>query len=79
MSRQRSTLPESLPSAEDGDDEETYWTTPTDDFSKFNALNDHFLPPTIDLAYACNKCYAADGCMLYRKVHSREAQLFGSY
>lgn len=27
-----------------------------------------FLPPTIDQEWTCKKCYAADGCMLYRKV-----------
>lgn len=28
----------------------------------------NFLPPTIDEEFACKKCYAVDGCMLYRKV-----------
>lgn len=30
--------------------------------------NPHFLPPTIDQEFTCRKCYAIDGCMLYRKV-----------
>lgn len=29
-----------------------------------------FLPPTIDDGYICKKCYASDGCMLYRKVNN---------
>jgi DNA replication ATP-dependent helicase Dna2 len=27
-----------------------------------------FLPPTIDDSRICNRCYALDACMLYRKV-----------
>lgn len=29
-----------------------------------------FLPPTIDDAWQCGKCFALDTCMLYRKVSS---------
>ncbi|KAG8901214.1 Tripartite DNA replication factor, partial [Tulasnella sp. 417] len=32
-----------------------------------SAENPHFLPPTIDQEFTCRKCYAIDGCMLYRK------------
>ncbi|KZO94575.1 Dna2-domain-containing protein [Calocera viscosa TUFC12733] len=28
-----------------------------------------FLPPPIDDSWACTKCYALDGCMLYRRTH----------
>jgi DNA replication ATP-dependent helicase Dna2 len=29
-----------------------------------------FLPPSLEDAWACSKCYAVDTCMLYRKVSS---------
>lgn len=29
---------------------------------------EELLPPTIDDEWSCGRCYAVDGCMLYRKV-----------
>lgn len=35
---------------------------------KEKVLEEPFLPPTIDDERACNRCYALDTCMLFRKV-----------
>lgn len=35
------------------------------------ALVDPLLPPTIDRAHACTRCYARDACMLYRTAVER--------
>jgi len=35
------------------------------------AVEESFLPPTIDDERTCKRCYALDICMLYRKVSSR--------
>jgi DNA replication ATP-dependent helicase Dna2 len=35
---------------------------------KGEAPNGALLPPTLDEERVCKKCYAADGCMLYRRV-----------
>ena len=42
-----------------------------DDIKKSNAFSDvkDFLPETIDDPWLCNRCYAVDICMLYRKVY----------
>ena len=36
--------------------------------SKGEAPNGALLPPTLDEERVCKKCYAADACMLYRRV-----------
>ncbi|EKM53179.1 uncharacterized protein PHACADRAFT_147492 [Phanerochaete carnosa HHB-10118-sp] len=33
-----------------------------------NAVEEAFLPPTIDSARVCGRCYSVDTCMLYRKA-----------
>jgi hypothetical protein len=33
-------------------------------------LTTSFLPPSLEDNWACNRCYAVDSCMLYRKVSS---------
>ncbi|KAI3629188.1 hypothetical protein CBS9595_000260 [Malassezia furfur] len=47
------------------------------------ALVDPVLPPTIDRAHACTRCYARDACMLYRaaveRVDDRDSPIAALY
>ncbi|KAG8995284.1 Tripartite DNA replication factor [Tulasnella sp. JGI-2019a] len=66
--------------SKDGDDREDTGVLDDSDLPKRSAAQstipavapvremEDFLPPTIDQEYTCKKCYASDGCMLYRKA-----------